>query len=93
MSDSSSSSTSFVLILLVLGGGVWLVRETLAPAPKAVSAPPEEEATSLPSRALDASKVNGESLNNSMGDQLKSVQDMVGGTYEGNTYVPPKGKP
>ncbi|MBN8421900.1 MAG: hypothetical protein J0L73_23485 [Verrucomicrobia bacterium] len=93
MSDSSSSSTSFFLILLALGGGVWLLRETLAPAPKPAPAPPEEEVTSLPSRALDASKVSGESLNNSMNDQLKSVQEMVGGTYDGNTYVPPKVKP
>jgi len=93
VSDSSSSSTSFVLILLALGGGVWLVKEAVTPAPKAVPSPPEEEVTSLPSRALDASKVSGESLNNSMNDQLKSVQEMVGGTYDGNTYVPPKGKP
>jgi hypothetical protein len=92
VSDSSSTSTSFVLILLALGGGVWLVKETLAPAPKPTPAAPEEEATSLPSRALDASKTSGESLNNSMNDQLKSVQEMVGGTYDGKTYVPPKGK-
>lgn len=92
MSDSSSSTTSFFLILLALGGGVWLVKETLAPAPKPAPAAPEEEVTSIPSRALEFSKTNGGSLNNSMNDQLKSVQGMVGGTYDGQTYVPPKGK-
>jgi len=78
--------------LLALGGGVWLVKETLAPAPKPTPAAHEEEATSLPSRALDASKTNGESLNNSMNDQLKSVQEMTGGSYDGQTYVLPKRK-
>ena len=94
MSDSTSSSTSFFLILLVLGGGVWLIKETLDPAPKPVpaQAAQEEEVTSLPSRALDASQTNGDSLNSSMNDQLKSVQGMVGGTYDGQTYVPPKSK-
>ncbi len=94
VSDSTSSSTSFFLILLALGGGVWLIKETLDPAPKPVPAhaAPEEEVTSLPSRALDASQTSGDSLNNSMNDQLKSVQDMVGGTYDGTTYVPPKSK-
>ncbi|MHB1079035.1 MAG: hypothetical protein ACYC67_06510 [Prosthecobacter sp.] len=94
MSDSSSTRTSFFLILIALGGGVWLIKETLDPAPKTAPAhaAPEEEVTSLPSRALDASQTSGESLNNSMNDQLKSVQGMVGGTYDGQTYVPPQGK-
>jgi hypothetical protein len=102
VSDSSSTRTSFFLILIALGGGVWLIKETLDPAPKTAPAPapapapahaaPEEEVTSLPSRALDASQTSGESLNNSMNDQLKSVQGMVGGTYDGQTYVPPQGK-
>ncbi len=92
VSDSSSTGTSFVLILLALGGGVWLVKDALTPAPKLAPAAPEEEATSLPSRALDASKTSGAALNNSMSDQLKTVQGMVGGSYDGQTYVPPKGK-
>ncbi|MDI1312803.1 hypothetical protein [Prosthecobacter sp.] len=92
MSDSSSSTTSFFLILLALGGGVWLVKEALSPAAKPAPSAPVEEATSLPSRALDASQASGEALNNSMSDQLKSVQGMVGGSYDGQTYVPPNGK-
>ncbi|MCF7790219.1 MAG: hypothetical protein K9N47_29135 [Prosthecobacter sp.] len=92
MSDSPSSGTSFVLILLLLGGGVWFLKDSLDPAPKPAAAAPEEEATSLPSRALDASQTSGNSLNNSMNDQLKSVQGMVGGTYDGQTYVPPQSK-
>ena len=92
MSDSSSSSTSFVLILLALGGGVWLVRQAFTEAPKPVTAAPMEESSSTSSRAVEFSKTNGEALNNSMSDQLKSVQDMVGGTYDGKTYVPPQGK-
>lgn len=91
VSAPSSSSTSFFLILLALGGGVWLVKETLDPGPKPAPAARVEEATSLPSRALDASITSGDSLNNSMNDQLKSVQGMVGGTYDGQTYVPTKG--
>ena len=51
-----------------------------------------EESSSTSSRAVEFSKTNGEALNNSMNDQLKSVQDMVGGTYDGKTYVPPQGK-
>lgn len=94
VSTSSSASTSFFLILIALGGGVWLIKETLDPAPRPAPAhaAPEEEATSLPSRALDASQASGDSLNNSMNDQLKSVQGMVGGTYDGKTYVPPQSK-
>lgn len=92
VSDSSSANTSFFLILAALGGGVWLIKETLDPAPKPAPAAPVEEATSLPSRALDASQTSGSALNNSMNDQLKSVQGMVGGSYDGQTYVPPQGK-
>lgn len=94
VSDSSSTRTSFFLILIALGGGVWLIKETFDPAPKPApaQAAPEEEVTSLPSRALDASQTSGDSLNNSMNDQLKSVQGMVGGSYDGKTYVPPQGK-
>ncbi len=94
MSDSSSSGTSFILILLALGAGVWLVKEALTEPPKPEPAAPAEveESSSLPSRALDFSKTNGEALNNSMNDQLKSVQEMTGGTYDGQTYVLPRGK-
>lgn len=92
MSDSSSSSTSFVLILLALGGCVWLVRQAFTEPPKPVTAASTEESSSTSSRAVEFSKTNGEALNNSMNDQLKSVQDMVGGTYDGKTYVPPQGK-
>lgn len=92
VSQSNSSSSTFFLILLALGGGVWLIKETLDPAPRPAPAAPEEEATSLPSRALDASQTSGGALNNSMNDQLKSVQDMVGGSYDGQTYVPPQAR-
>lgn len=92
VSDSSSTRTSFFLMVLALGGGVWLIQETLDPAPKPAPAAPEEEATSLPSRALDASQTSGDSMSNAMNDQLKSVQGMVGGSYDGKTYVPPQGK-
>lgn len=92
MSDSSSSGTSFVLILLALGGGVWLVKHALTDSPKPSPAAPVEGSSSTSSRAVDFSKANGEALNSSMNDQLKSVQEMVGGTYDGKTYVPPQGK-
>ena len=95
VSDSSSSGTSFVLILLVLGTGVWLVEHSLTAPPKPVEtihAEPSEPVSSTASKALDFSKTNGEALNNSMTDQLKSVQEMTGGTFDGKTYVLPKGK-
>ena len=90
--SSSSSNAPLILVLLVLGGVGWMASDMLAPhADRPVPEAPEE-ATSLPSRALDASQTNGESLNSSMNDQLKSVQNMVGGSYDGKTYVPPTGK-
>ena len=92
MSDSSSSGTSFVLILLALGGGVWLVQQAFTDSPKPVPAAPVEEASSTSSRALDFSKTNSEAMHNSMNDQLKSVQEMVGGKFDGKTYVPPQSK-
>lgn len=92
VSSSSSSGTSFVLILMALGALVWLVQKSFDPAPKTTPELPEEEVTSLPSRALDASSASGDALSSSMDEQLKSVQGMVGGTYEGKTYVPPQSK-
>jgi hypothetical protein len=95
VSDSSSSGTSFVLILLALGGGVWLVQHSLSEPLKPAKTAPTEQAepeSSTASRALDFSKTNGEALNQSMSDQLKSVQEMVGGTNDGKTYVLPQGK-
>ncbi|OYW73310.1 MAG: hypothetical protein B7Z37_21885 [Verrucomicrobia bacterium 12-59-8] len=80
------------MILLALGGGVWLVKHALTDSPKPAPAAPEEEVSSTSSRAVDFSKTSGEALNSSMNDQLKSVQDMVGGTFDGKTYVPPQGK-
>ena len=95
MSDSSSSGTSFVLILLTLGGGVWLLQHSLSsPLEPAETTPMEhaEPESSTASRALDFSKTNGEALNQSMSNQLKSVQEMVGGTNDGKTYVLPQSK-
>ena len=93
MSDSSSSGTSFVLILLALGGCVWLIlqafTEPAKPAPTA-AVKEAEPVTSTSSRAIDFSKANGEAMNNSMNDQLKSVQDMTGGSFDGKTYVLPQ---
>ncbi len=51
-----------------------------------------EEVSSTSSRALDFSKTSGEAMNNSMSDQLKSVQEMTGGTYDGKTFILPQGK-
>lgn len=91
-SDSSSSSNApLILVVMVLGGVGWMASDMLAPAHRPAPEAPEE-ATSLPSRALDASQTNGESLNSAMSDQLKSVQNMVGGSYDGKTYVPPTAK-
>jgi hypothetical protein len=95
VSNSSSSGTSFVLILLTLGGGIWLLQNSLLPPLKPARTPPAEQSepeSSTASRALDFSKTNGEALNQSMSDQLKSVQEMVGGTNDGKTYVLPTGK-
>lgn len=92
MSDSSSSSTSFILILLLLGGGVWMVKQSLEPQPKAAPAAAVEEESSTYSRAMDFSQANGDAMNNSMNDQLKSVQQMTGGSYDGQTYVLPGSK-
>jgi hypothetical protein len=92
VSDSSSTGTSFVLILLAIGGGVWLIQQAFTEPPKPTPADPVEEASSTASRTLDFSKTNGEAMNNSMNDQLKSVQEMTGGTYDGKTFVLPEGK-
>ena len=81
--------------MLALGGGVWLIQHSLSsPIKPAVTTPVEQEESesSTASRALDFSKTNGEALNQSMSDQLKSVQEMVGGTNDGKTYVLPQGK-
>lgn len=78
--------------MLALGGGVWFIKHSLTSEPKPAPAAPVEEPSSTYSRAVDFSKANGEAMNNSMNDQLKSVQGMVGGTYDGQTYVPPQGK-
>ncbi len=83
------------MIALALGGGVWMVKQSLAPQPKPVKAPVVQEAESELStarRAVDASQASGDAMNNSMNDQLKSVQQMTGGTYDGQTYVLPGGK-
>ncbi len=92
VSDSSSTGTSFVLILLALGGGMWLVQQAFTEPPKPVPAAPIEEASSTASRTLDYSKTSGDAMNNSLNDQLKSVQQMTGGTYDGQTFVLPQGK-
>ena len=95
MNDSSSSAnTSFVLILLALGGFVWLVQHLLIgpPAPTPVSAPAKEAATSTSSAAVNFSQSKGDAMNNATSDQLKSVQQMVGGEFDGQTYVPPKNR-
>ena len=78
--------------MLALGGGVWLVQHAFTDSLKPTPTAPEEESSTTSSRAVEFSKTNGEALSNSMNDQLKSVQDMVGGTYDGKTYVPPQGK-
>lgn len=95
VSDSSSSTTSFFLIVLALAGGVWMVKQSLEPPPKVAPAAAVEEAESELStarRAVDASQASGDAMNNSMNEQLKSVQQMTGGTYDGQTYVLPGGK-
>lgn len=81
-----------MLILLVLAGGVWLVQDQLKEPEPVVASPPTEPASSTASRAVEFSKNNGEALNNSMSDQLKSVQEMVGGKIDGQTYTLPQGK-
>ena len=83
------------MILLALGAGVWLVQHSLSEPLKPAETAPMQQAepeSSTTSRALDFSKTNGEALNQSMSDQLKSVQEMVGGTNDGKTYVLPQGK-
>ncbi|MFN0079570.1 MAG: hypothetical protein ACKVY0_24160 [Prosthecobacter sp.] len=91
MNDSSSSNgTSFVLILLGLGGFVWLVQYLLTDAP--APAPAAEPAASNSSAAVNFSQSKGDAMNNATSDQLKSVQQMVGGEFDGKTYVPPKNK-
>ena len=91
VNDSSSSpGTSFVLILLAVGGCLWLVQHLLTDPPAPVPAPPLEQPTSTSSAAVDFSQATGKALNNSMNDQFKSVQQMVGGEFDGKTYVPPR---
>ncbi len=84
-----------VLILLALGGAVWAVQQSLAPQPRPAvveeAAEPGSE-TSTARRALDYSKANGDAANNAMSDQLKAVQQMTGGRYDGQTYVLPGAK-
>ncbi len=93
MNDSSSSaSTSFVLILLALGGFVWLVQHLLTDQPAPAPAPAAEPVTSTSRAAVDFSQSKGDAMNNATSDQLKSVQQMVGGEFDGQTYVPPKNK-
>jgi hypothetical protein len=92
VSDSSSTGTSFVLILLTLGACVWLVEHLLEEPPAPLQPAAEEPVSSTSSRAVEFSKNNGEALNNSMSDQLKSVQEMVGGKIDGQTYTLPQGK-
>ncbi|MCB1275716.1 hypothetical protein [Prosthecobacter sp.] len=92
MSESSSSGTSFLLILLALGGGIWLVQWLLEEPKPAAQTAPAEAVSSTSSRAVEFSKNNGEALNNSMSEQLKSVQEMVGGKIDGQTYTLPQGK-
>lgn len=69
-----------------------MVKQSLEPQPKPAPAAPVEEASSSTSRTLDASKASGASMNNAMSDQIKSVQQMTGGSYDGQTYVLPTGK-
>jgi len=95
VSDPPSSGTSFVLILLVLGGCVWLAQHSLSPSLKPAETPlmqPTEPESSTASRAVDVSKTNGAALNQSTNDQFKSIQGMVGGSFDGQTYVLPLGK-
>jgi hypothetical protein len=93
-SSSSSSTTSLLVILLVLGGGVSMLKQYLEPQPKAAAEQEAEAVSELSAarRALDFSQTNGDAMNNSMNDQLKSVQQMTGGTYDGQTYVLPGNK-
>ncbi|MDB6005123.1 MAG: hypothetical protein JWR15_2110, partial [Prosthecobacter sp.] len=43
-------------------------------------------------RAVDFSQTTGNAMNNAVNDQLKSVQQMTGGSYDGQTYVLPGAK-
>jgi len=92
--SSSSANTSFVLILLALGGFVWLVQHLLndPPAATPVPAPNAEAATSTSSAAVNFSQSKGDAMNNATSNQLKSVQQMVGGEFDGKTYVPAKNR-
>lgn len=74
--------------MLILGGIVWLIQDLLtdSPAPK----PAETAPASTPKAAIDFSQGNADSLNSSTSDQLKSVQQMVGGEFDGQTLVLPK---
>ena len=95
VSDSSSPTTTLFLIMLALGGGVWMVKQSFESPPKPAKAPVVEEADSELStakRAVDFSQATGDALNTSVNDQLKSVQQMAGGTYDGQTYVLPGSK-
>ncbi len=89
MSDSSSSAgRSLVMVILILGGIVWLIQDLLtdSPAPKPVEAAP----TSTSKAAIDRSQGNADAMNSATSDQLKSVQQMVGGEFDGQTLVLPK---
>lgn len=93
MSDSSSSAgRSLVTGILVLGGIVWLIQHLLTDSPAPAPVPVQETQISTSKAAIDFSQTKGEALNSSMNDQLKSVQQMVGGDYDGKTYVPPKSR-
>lgn len=81
-----------MLVLLATGGFVWLVQHLLTDPPTPVPASPVEAATSSASDAVNFSQSKGDAMNNSMNDQLKSVQQMVGGEFDGKTYVPPNKK-
>lgn len=78
--------------IIVLGGIVWLIQHFLTDSPAPAPAPVQEAQISTSKAAIDVSQTNGEALNSSMSDQLKSVQQMIGGEYDGKTYVPPKSR-
>lgn len=88
----TSSGRSFMVSLLIIGSLVWLLRHMLTDSHNPVSEPAEEVQTSTSKAAVDFSQKKGDAMNSSMSTQLKSVREMVGGDFDGSTYVLPKGQ-
>jgi hypothetical protein len=93
-----SSGGGWFTILIAIGGIVWLVNHLMSeappPAPVVSKQAPVESALSLAvsGNPQGITSTAAQELNSQSTGQLQSVQQMIGGEFDGKTFVLPGSK-